>query len=320
MSPWMQVVGLLVLTFIARSQGGDGVLVGAGYSVRSPLQVAPGQVISVFSDGVHANVANAAVTNGNPLPSALGGVSVVLHGGAFAKPLALPILGLQRVSMCLLPSPDCQVYTAVTVQLPYDMAVNAPGTGRPKLSAILSISAAGIILPGIEVFPVPDRIHILTGCDVGRGRKVCDPHSFVGHLDGTVVTSDRPAKANEELVLYAYGLGATSPLALTGRTTPNGDFPAHAKLRVSFDFRPNAGASVCLTPEDCSFTEAAGALTPGAVGRYEIRFKPPPTPHRTPPCSSSGAPPGVERISSNLTVTVVGTTSYDSAAICFDAK
>ena len=187
-------LAILLFSVTARSQSASGVVAGAGYSVPTTINVAPGQVISLFADGLRAHITEPILPTGYPLPTALAGVSVVLHGGPFRDPVPLPIVAVRRVSPCMYPGPACAAYTAVTVQLPGDIQVNQPGTGRPPYSAVLSVAEDGTVMPGVGVFPVPDSIHVLGGCDVGASATpVCNPSRIVKHLDGTQVSEDKPA-------------------------------------------------------------------------------------------------------------------------------
>jgi uncharacterized protein (TIGR03437 family) len=54
-------------------------------------------------------------------------------------------------------------------------------------------------------------------------------------------------------------------------------------------------------------------LTPGFAGLYQVNFIVPAPPPGTPACSSN--PP---RIDSNLTVTLIGLSSFDGGGICVD--
>jgi uncharacterized protein (TIGR03437 family) len=40
--------------------------------------------------------------------------------------------------------------------------------------------------------------------------------SIVTHADGTLVSADSPAKSGETVVVYAFGLGQTTPAVKTG--------------------------------------------------------------------------------------------------------
>jgi hypothetical protein len=86
-----------------------------------------------------------------------------------------------------------------------------------------------------------------------------------------------------------------------------------------FDYRPNAGASLCEASETCSSMDVAAVLQPDAVGLYEVRFKVPVAPRNTSPCSASVAP-GLRGVTSNLTLTLIGATSYDIAPVCVSGK
>ncbi len=63
--------------------------------------------------------------------------------------------------------------------------------------------------------------------------------SIVTHGDGTLVSAKSPAKAGEELVAYAVGLGQTSPPAKTGQIVTFSS-PTQANYTLDFNYRPNA--------------------------------------------------------------------------------
>jgi hypothetical protein len=311
---------MLVCVSAAYSQGG-GAIAKLGYSEPERVIVAPGQVVTIFATGFSDRVSAPVLADGRQAVTSLGGVSAVLsiNGGIPAK---LPVLALRSVSPCIRPDPDCATYTAVTVQLPYDIPVNRPYTGAAKWYAgMLSVSDNGAITTGIVVNPVPDSIHVLSGCDVAAlDGSTCIPTGVVRHSDGARrVTNENPARPGEEVTVYAFGAGATSPPVAPGQATPEGTYSARQTFRLLFDFRPNAGASPCREAVDCGpSTQANASLVPGSVGLYAIRVKVPPVPAQLVSCDS--AAPGVSVISSNLTITVVGATSYDAAPICVSAK
>lgn len=78
------LVSFLVALFTAARLSGQttSVIVVAGYESPIPLVVAPGQVITLFAYGLHAQIPRAAAT-GLPLPRVLAGISVrlVVNGG-----------------------------------------------------------------------------------------------------------------------------------------------------------------------------------------------------------------------------------------------
>jgi uncharacterized protein (TIGR03437 family) len=91
--------------------------------------------------------------------------------------------------------------------------------------------------------PVPDNIHVLTNCGDSRmddyGALPCQ--SMVTHAGGSLVSTwGQVAKPGEELVIYAYGLGATDPSVKSGEASPGAGIAG--PLQIHLDFCPNAGA------------------------------------------------------------------------------
>ena len=212
------------------------------------------------------------------------------------------------VQTCALP-----ILAAVTVQIPYELTPNAPGGSLFTSSeAFLAVSENGTEGPGFRVRPVLNQIHILNRCDsavpFGYRGSPCEP--LVTHADGTLVTPWNPARSNEAIVLYAFGLGRPAKEVETGSTTPAPTRVAHIGdgLRVRFDFSANAEPSEPL-PDSTSAPEYSG-LVQGQIGLYQVNVRVPQVPVDTPPCIGSG--------SSNLTVSVGGVVSFDGARICVE--
>jgi uncharacterized protein (TIGR03437 family) len=126
------------------------------------------------------------------------------------------------------------------------------------------------------------------------------------HADGTSVRQ-KPARPGEELVMYALGLGKTTPTAQTGQASPPA---ATVPVLLRFDFTPDARPKLTFSPPQNNFLRFAG-LNPGSVGLYQVNFKVPKPPPGTPSCPTEDA-------SSNLTVTITGEASFDGAAICVE--
>jgi len=93
------------------------------------------------------------------------------------------------------------------------------------------------------------------------------------HLDGRLVTSDAPAKAGEVILLYAGGLGRTSPDTSTGRIASfAAPIQAVAQLQVLLNGKAAPPGSI-----------AYAGLAPGFAGLYQINLLVP-----------SGLPPNPE--------------------------
>jgi hypothetical protein len=100
--------------------------------------------------------------------------------------------------------------------------------------------------------------------------------------------------------MAAFGLGYPVSSVTTGdlpKTAFNTD-----GVKVGFDFHPNAAAT---KPGN---TLAAAAITRDGVGLYQVNVQVPAIPDGTAPCGAG--------VTSNLTVSIGRTSSFDGAGIC----
>lgn len=310
-------------------------LMSAGYGAPV-LEVAPGQVITLYISGTKtilpsqsSNIHATAV----PLPPTLGGFSVTLRQGTTAY--VAPLLSVVQTPNCTdaNPSPQC-ITTALTVQMPFE--ITPPLSPLPMVSGDLSVNDNGTESGHFPVVVLMDNIHILTSCDLGSSPLTSLPCAgIVTHADGTMVSGNSPAKAGETVVVYAYGLGQTTPAVRTGVATPT---PAPSLLdgpnvTVQFDFRPNAGPAmphpglqVVLSPTPITIANPVASsaplfvgLTPGQVGLYQINVRIPDAVPPVPACTLAfSCLSSLLKclIQSNLTIDIGGVTSFDAAAIC----
>jgi uncharacterized protein (TIGR03437 family) len=303
-----------------------GAVVGAGYNLFAPLSVAPGQVITVFVTGI-GNVTQKVSAGSPPLPDTLAGVSTSVIQGL--TPLPAGMLAVFPLNPCLFgPTPaQCGTVTAITLQIPFEMRANIPGTLQvAELLTYLQVSDNAGHTASIMLNPVLDAIHVLHSQDTvlvedmapgaGAGSAV------VTHADGTAVDALHPAQAGEQVVMYAVGLGATIPPVKTGTASPLPPAQAGVVFTLNFDYRPNATPSPAFefsTGDPAPIPSPAFVgLTPGFVGLYQINFRVPAPPAGVAPCVASlgfGANP-FANVLSNLTVTLTGRISFDGAAIC----
>jgi uncharacterized protein (TIGR03437 family) len=253
-------------------------LAGTGYSNPSIMRVAPGQITTLFVTGLKTVLSSQPVSATSlPLPSTLAGITVTLSQNG-QQPSPIPLLSVQQMPVCstsVLPpqsvvTPDCLI-TAITVQIPFELLLPPEG-----VTAELSVSENGNVSKGFSVLPVSANLHVLNGCDAFLPERLKSCSGVVTHGDGTAVTSDSPAKAGETIVIYAFGLGQTSPAAKTGDAT---SMPAPTLrstiVTVQFDFRPNAMPSnpyVAPKSTDIPAPIFVG-LTPGQIGLYQINVK-----------------------------------------------
>ena len=303
-------------------------LVGEGYQNPAAIRVAPGQVVPVLVTGLKTVLPSTVQAQAVPLPTSLAGISVSLEQSLPAKSWQLPMFAVEQFSRCSgNVAADCLV-TAITVQIPYDIAVPNPLLMNPVAQAYttLTISENGVSGPSFLVYPVFDRVHILQSCDIGgrtEGTGVCYP--VVTHADGALVLQDirvsgqaqthTEARPGEVLVMYAYGLGPVTPPVRAGMQSPVPAAVATEPFYLRYDYSANAAPSMPQTEGPPAVKDQLQfvGLTPGQVGLYQINFVVPPPPAGTAPCGGNSA-------QSNLTVSILaaGSFSFDGAAICVD--
>jgi uncharacterized protein (TIGR03437 family) len=300
-----------------------GAIIGAGYLFPTPINVAPGQVITLFAAGIGSSLTGPVYAPAGKLPTSLVGIGVTITQGTN---MPAPILEVRPVTTCT----GCGALTAITIQIPYGLFTPCnPSLGVCSNSEVVVLTEFFVTENGVAGTPsglnvLADQVHILTICDTvlpgafgygPTGGLPCQPQ--VTHANGTLVSNANPAMVGEELVAYAVGLGATKPAVPTGEPATK-PVPTAETFQLDFNFHPDALASkpfpsnvvpANYQPQIPLFT----GLTPGYAGLYQINFLVPGVPAGLAPCVS-GQGPGL--VATNLTVSVGGSTSFDGAAIC----
>ena len=292
-------------------------IVGAGYLSPTSLKVAPGQVITVFAAGVGSTLTQPVFAGAGNLPTSLAGISVTIRQGT---DIPAPILAVSPVATC---GASCGVITAITIQIPYGLSTFfcLPDNACPTylVATEFFVTENGVAGTLSVLNPQPDQVHILTVCDTvlpgGLGYSTvgglpCQP--IVTHTNGTLVSNIAPAAVGEELVAYAVGLGATNPAVPSGQPAAQ-PAPTVESFTLDFNFHPNALAAKPLSSQAIPlFT----GLTPGYPGLYQINFIVPQLQSGALPCATGAGPAPASLVSTNLTVSVGGYTSFDGAGIC----
>jgi uncharacterized protein (TIGR03437 family) len=306
----------------ANATTGTATVVATGYSSPAFINVAPGQIVTFFVSGIGASLTGPVRANTAVLPTSLAGISAM--DAQFTPTVSIPIVSVEPVPTCAYSTqPGCGSYTAVTVQMPFEMQTNCPGEVVGGLIPVVKVLFAenGTVVASMDANPVCDQIHLLRTCDMAlptpRTNTACNP--VVTHADGSMVTSTAPAQAGEEIVIYAVGLGGGAGVAVAGRPPDN---PVPVDVGLGFDFRPNAGPtrpainiSAGFVP---AFSPAFSGMIPGFAGLYQINVIVPTPPPGLPSCSTYTAI-GLE-IYSNLTINVGGRASYDGVGICVQPR
>ena len=225
---------------------------------------------------------------------------------------------------------DCLV-TAITVQIPFDLVV--PSVFSATSYITLTVAENGATSKAFPAVLLADLIHVATTCELAVtsplvGRSCV---AAVTHDDGILVTAANPAKPGEEIVVYAVGLGQTTPAVKSGEATPSPAPELNSSVYVQFDFRPNATPTRPYPDVATAGVFAVAiprfvGLTPNETGLYQINIQ---LPSRFPaiePCVNSGIIAGELStiVGSDLTIDLGGlnsiglgsVTSFDGAAIC----
>jgi uncharacterized protein (TIGR03437 family) len=298
-------------------------VVSAGYTPPVPLYAAPGQVVTLFVEGVGKSLTQPVRAPDGSWPNSLAGISVTLLQGT---KIIVPILEIRPIPTCSPPfgfEIPCGQITAITVQIPYGLIPLCPLCLRPVgPSPQLVVTENGQDGTAIAITPLADQVHVLTSCDivlqpdsasVNLTGLPCPP--MVIHGDGTLVSAANPTKPGEELAAYTVGLGPTNPASREGQPAPA---PIHTvqEFLIDYDFRANA---LPTKPAAGSPIPLFSGVAPKYPGLYQINFVVPTVPPGTQPCTGSGIGLGANVIRSNLTVSFGGSFSFDGAGICVSA-
>jgi len=322
---WKVVLSVLIISIAQALAQSSLALVGSSSGIAVPVDFpvapnyvavnritfAPGQVLTLQVTGIRTLLPEGQIVRATtiPLPTNLYGISVTIDqedGGTVIEPV--PLLALSQVNYS--PSTganscvNCLTY--ITVQVPFELSGAA---------TLIGISENGTDNGPFDANPTSDNIHVITTCDTAATFVNC--HAVVTHADGTVISSSSPALPNEEIVIYAFGLGKTTPMVKTGQASPTPAAFVSSGVNIQFDFRPNAGPSRPYTGVALPAPLFVG-LTPGQVGLYQINVRLPDRFPSVPPCDGTAPPSGgsTNVVQSNLTIDIGGVNSFDGAAIC----
>jgi uncharacterized protein (TIGR03437 family) len=296
----MLALRLAIATVLASAAASaQPAVIGSGYAPPFPIKVAPGQLVTIFAAGVDAAVPSRVAAPSLPLPYSLAGISVTIDELSDPPLLkeAVPILAVGKTGDVI----------AVTVQIPFGLRTASFISPLVPPPATLTIYANGVASVTIVIAPTSDQVHIATTCDANLTTSVtgapCRP--VIAHADGSLVTPDTPAHAGEFLVLYAFGLGATSPGMAAGDAAKTAQ-PAAITPSLSSE------AAIAILPsERRSFAPAFAGLAVGFSGLYQINFfaPAPPAPFAPGDCNTFNSPNG------NVALTVRASSS-DTASLC----
>lgn len=272
------VLSAWIWTALPLAAANDGLFVGAGYAAPAPVEVAPGQIVTLFFRGIPAAADGSlrvARAQSLPVPEMLAGLAVEIDQLPRTTPYRLPVLAVMQVNECEVVTfrPIC-LLTAIRIQIPMELT---PAVAK------LFVVVDGERGRNTLLRPVRENSHVLSACDITwdtNPGSTCNRLAF--HADGKAVSEVWPARRGETLVVYAYGLGPVEPRVATGEVSPAGAVvgePVSRVLRVTFRVFRNANGSLpryfdTEAPPADAAPEFAG-LTPGQIGLYQMNVKVP---------------------------------------------
>jgi len=305
----------------------NGVVCVAQYTTSiptlAPIPIAPGQLIT-FLVPDNGTGPKTPVRASVPLPTSLAGISVIVRSNV--DRLA-PILEVRTIRTCYTgdppPNDSCGSAIGVTAQIPFDLPTVCASCGQPTPATSVVISLNGTTGQFNAALPLLDQVHIMTVCDAFVARTslpgICLP--LVVHANGDGVTPANPARAGEELVAYATGLGQIINPATTGQTIASAATTTSA-FALDLNYRANAlatkpaGAHMRFVEPPDLAPIFAGA-TPGFIGLYQVNFIVPPPPPDLPQCTDLSRIGLFDNaVQSNLTVSIGSVYSFDGVGIC----
>jgi hypothetical protein len=257
---WMCLLAISLGTLFGQGPA----LTGTGYADPSFMQVAPGQITTLYVTGLKTVLSVQPVNATSlPLPTTLAAISVTLNQTG-SQPSPIPLLSVQQVSVCstgsasppLSPtslSPDCLI-TAITVQIPFELSLVPNHEFPPPYITAFVLTENENVSKSFKVVPVTENLHIMNTCDLFTSPKsirVSQPitsstlpcYPLVTHANGDLIAADDPAQPGEEIVIWAFGLGLTNPIPKTGIASPPPAATLASFLYFQFDFRINAAPS-----------------------------------------------------------------------------
>jgi len=192
--------------------------------------VTPGSVVSIYG----TNLATSATSPATPLPDILGGVCVTLNN----QPLPLLLTSATQVNVEIPPTLAAGKYPLV---------IRSIDNKTASFSQTVTISKYS---PAVIVDPASGQASIY-------------------HSDGSLVTKDNPGTRDQNLVVYATGLGPTTGGTVTaGSPSPSNPMAVTGKVSVYFGAKGYSQSPVIVN---------WSGLSPNLIGVYQINVTVPGT-------------------------------------------
>lgn len=302
------IVSVFTLSLLSAQNARPGALVATGYRLPTSLiTAAPGQLSMISVSGIEAKPGLPVKAEYGPTgyPSEIKGLRLRVRSSSGAS-IDTQLAGLQQ-SGCAATDIPCLPITSFTVVFPEDLPSGLTGT--------LIVSDNTAIIAEFPFRAVSDNLHLLNSCDttliwasifaIAPDASVCQPNII---QNSRLVQANNPIQPGGGVAAYLYGGGAT--------VLRNDEFQRKETVQdfdVHFDYRANAPGSrpvpgVSLIGKPFLSVGFGGGL-------YQVNFMIPPVPPgiQLPRCDGTTT-------RSNLTITISGANSIDSASFCVEPQ
>src|ERR1039458_5995002 len=159
-----------IIMSLAPMFGQGPTLVGAGYANPTQVQVAPGQVATLFVSGLNTVLTKPQRATSLPLPNSLAGISVTINQSSLKQSVAVPLLAVEQLNACGIappappPSPtstpssvapEC-LLTAITLQIPYELTPlpTVAGDSAKASTTEIVVTANGVASSAFSVLTI----------------------------------------------------------------------------------------------------------------------------------------------------------------------
>lgn len=296
----------LSFSLLSAQSSRSGALVATSYRIpANQITASPGQLSMISLSGVAAKSGLPAKADPGPngYPVELSGIRLRITPATGAA-ITPQIVAVQQ-SGCAPTATNCTPATSITTLFPADLPTDLTGT--------LAVQDGTATVAEFPFRAVSDNLHFLNSCDdtliwvsifaIAPNPNVCSPNFIQGNQ---LVSTANPIRPGGGVATYLYGGGAT--------VLRNDEFRRLETVQafdVHFDYRPNAPGS---RPTPGHSLTGKPFLSVGfGGGVYQVNFMIPPIPDglQLPRCDGAA-------IRSNLTITISGANSMDSASFCVE--